>query len=193
MALVTMVSVWDAAKAKYDTTGPHTLYVGAVLGKVSRCERIMSDVYADVTYVQYWDATKGTVGEDQICTSEFGYHNAYISHEVDATPETLAAVEAWKAAAVAAQKASEERARQARVQAELDTPRKGKVAVVRRGRKVPKGTTGEVVWYGAGKSFGYGPAPMRCGLKTADGTVVWVDAKHCDVVAQSVTEMTVAA
>jgi biotin carboxyl carrier protein len=191
MALVTMVSTYE--DGTYTVTGPHTLYTGAVLRTFSRCERIMSDVYADVTYAECWDAEKGKLVEWAYANSEFGYHSHHLSVEVDATPETLAAVAAYKVKLEEAAAAAREAAKEAARQAELATPRKGKVVVVARGRKVKKGTTGTVIWYGAGKSFGYGPAPMRAGVKDANGEVHWVDAKHLDVLAQSESESAVAA
>jgi hypothetical protein len=183
MALVTMIS--DYVDGKFSTTGPHTLYVGAVVRTFSRCERIMSDVYADVSYAECWDAEKGKLVEWPYANSEFGYHTNHLSVEVDATPETLAAVAAYKAEKERQAEEARQAAREAARLAELATPRKGKVVVVARGRKVAKGTTGTVIWYGPGKSFGYGPAPMRVGVKDAAGTVHWLDAKNVDVVAQS--------
>lgn len=190
MALVTKIS--DYVDGKYVTTGPHTLYVGAVLRTFSRCERIMSDVYADVSYAECWDAEKGKLVEWAYANSEFGYHTNHVSVEADATPETLAAVAAYKAKLAAEAAAAREAAKEAARKAELATPYKGKVVVVARGRKVAKGTTGVVVWYGAGKSFGYGPAPMRVGVKDAAGEVHWTDAKNVDVVAQSEAELATA-
>lgn len=55
---------------------------------------------------------------------------------------------------------------------------KGAVVVVARGRKVPKGTLGEVFWVGADS---YGNA--RCGLKTREGVTHWTATSNCDVVA----------
>lgn len=187
MALVTMVGTYE--NGTYTVTGPHTLYTGAVVRLHSKCERIMSDVYADVTYAECWDAEKGALVNWAYSNSEFGYHNHHVSVEVDATPETLAAVAAYKAKLEAEAAAAREAAKEAARKAELATPYKGKVVVVARGRKVPKGTTGTVIWYGAGKSFGYGPAPMRAGVKDAAGEVHWVDAKHLDVLAQSEAEL----
>lgn len=188
MALVTMISKYNADYSKYETTGPHTLYVGAVLRTFSRCERIMSDVYANVSYAECWDAEKGAVIEWAYGNSEFGTHSAHLSVEVDATPETLAAVEAWKAAEEAKHLAAKAAADEAARVAELATPRKGKVVVVARGRKVKKGLVGEVIWMGWGRAFkDWLPAPMRAGVQPLDGgEVVWLDAKHLDVVAQDV-------
>lgn len=56
---------------------------------------------------------------------------------------------------------------------------KGSRVTVVRGKKVPIGTTGVVIWSGVGK---YGP---RVGLKDASGEVHWTDAKNVDVVGSS--------
>lgn len=51
-------------------------------------------------------------------------------------------------------------------------PVKGDRITVVGGRKVPLGTSGVCIWVGDG-NFG-----MRCGLKTADGTVHWTALKN---------------
>jgi hypothetical protein len=55
---------------------------------------------------------------------------------------------------------------------------KGATVVVARGRKVPKGTTGTVIWMGE-DNWGKG----RLGLKDAEGTVHWTASANVDVVA----------
>ena len=53
---------------------------------------------------------------------------------------------------------------------------KGVTVRVVRGKKVPIGTTGVVIWFGEGK---YGP---RVGIKpAAGGEAVWTDAKNVEV------------
>jgi len=53
---------------------------------------------------------------------------------------------------------------------------KGVTVRVVRGKKVPIGTTGVVIWFGDGK---YGP---RVGIKpAAGGEAVWTDAKNVEV------------
>jgi len=53
---------------------------------------------------------------------------------------------------------------------------KGMTVTVVRGKKVPVGTTGEVIWTGIGQ---YGP---RLGVKDAAGTVHWTAASNVDPV-----------
>lgn len=195
MALVTMISKYTADYSKLETTGPHTLFTGAVIRTLSRCEKIMSDVYADVSYAECWDAEQGKLVEWTLGNSEFGRHGNVISVEVDATPETLAAVEAWKAAEEIKRLAAVAAAKEAARLADLATPDKGKIVVVARGRKVAKGTVGEVFWVGVGRAFKpWLPAPVRCGIRVTNGQsplheeTVWVEMKHLDVLAQSSEE-----
>lgn len=60
---------------------------------------------------------------------------------------------------------------------------KGKIIRVVRGRKVPLGTTGECIWFGAGKSYSYyDRGEARVGIKDSTGTVHWTAASNCEVV-----------
>jgi hypothetical protein len=174
-----MISKYEAGS--YVVTGPHTLFAGAVVRLFTREEQIMSDVWATVSYAECWDAVNGRLVSEAYSNSEFGYHIHHISVEVDATAETLEAVAAFKAEQVRKEAARKEAAREAERQVELKTPRVGKIVVVARGRKVPKGTTGVVIWYGPGKAYS-GPAPMRVGVKDSTGEVHWTDAKNVDVI-----------
>ena len=75
----------------------------------------------------------------------------------------------------------------------------GKTVVVARGRKVPQGTTGVVIWEGAGfdpyahtRNWRYSyapPAATRVGVKDAAGTVHWTASKNVDVTDAPVTEV----
>jgi hypothetical protein len=58
---------------------------------------------------------------------------------------------------------------------EAATPRKGKVVEVFKGRKVPRGTRGKVIWLGDGD---YG---ARVGIKDASGAVHWTAASNVRV------------
>ncbi len=130
-----------------------------------------SDFYATV-----WNAEKGTTERVTFASTRgWTYRNGATA---DATPEVLAAYEAF---VVATRKLMAQQA----AAAEAAVPRKGRTVVVARGRKVPKGTTGTVVWYGAGKQYGYySGASMRVGVKDAAGRVHFTDAKNVDVIAQ---------
>lgn len=158
--------------------------VGRVVGTVVRVERIMSDVWADVTYAVVWDGEDGFY-ETSVYNSEFGAVGldelGFHILEVDAPDGIKAYYECWKAmkeeeARVAAEKARVAREAE-RAAAAAKEPRKGRKIKVVRGRKVPVGTVGECIWVGHGD---YG---LRVGLKTTDGTVHWTAAKNVEAVA----------
>lgn len=171
---------WEDGHGTCSVFGPlymETTHVGVVLALGEYNGYDDSDFYAVV-----WNADKGaTERVGYASTRGWTYPNGAA---VDATPEVVAEYEAFCAAArkrAAAEKAAEEAA----------TPRKGRTVKVVRGRKVPVGTVGTVIWYGAGKSFGPAPryrggwsttAPMRVGIKDAAGTVHWTAASNVEVV-----------
>jgi hypothetical protein len=157
------------------------LYAGLV---ISAC---MEHNYYDDSdfYALVWDGVKpveyptwSTRGSSQGCPVAVA----------DATPEILEAYAAYQQAERDARYAAtqaERDARYAATQAELDSkPSKGRTVIVARGRKVPQGTTGVVIWFGEGKSYGYSrtAAPMRVGIRLADDSVVWTAAGNVDVV-----------
>lgn len=149
-------------------------YVGATIETFSRDERIMSDVWAYVTYARVWDAETGSPKTIRLQTEGW---EASATAVVDATPEVLAAYEAWKVEQEA-KRAAEEAARQAALAAwEAKQPRRGRIIKVVKGRKVPKGTVGVCIWIGDGY---YG---QRVGLKTDDGEVYWTAASNVEAVA----------
>jgi hypothetical protein len=151
-----MAILW---KAGYDGGAD---YAGAVLGTVGKDVRIMSDVWAWVTYARVWDGA--AVKLVPVSNSEFGAHGTVVA---DATPAVLAAVAAFEAAAaVAAEKARVA----ATVDYEIAVAMKvavGKDVTVVKGRKVKVGSAGRVFWMGDGR---YG---MRVGIELTDGNRVF--------------------
>ena len=169
---------WDAKHDKFwdhTVTPPATVlrptYDGAVLKIHGRTERVMSDVWAWLTYASVWD---GTAVKDVIIACD-DPSSVYGEATVDATAEVLAAVAEWtkaeavKAVATMAALDAEERLYRAKMVA------KGKTLKVVKGRKVPKGTTGVCIWVGDGH---WG---RRVGLKDAAGTVHWTAATNVEV------------
>jgi hypothetical protein len=134
-----------------------------------------SDFYAVV-----WNPAAGQPQEIEYATTRgWTYRNTATP---DATPEVLAAYDAWQAERT--RKAAEQQAA-----AELATPRPGKTVRVVKGRKIPAGTVATVAWYGEGRVYGgsarrQGIAPMRVGL-SVDGTSVYTDASNVEVIAQA--------
>jgi hypothetical protein len=164
---------WPDVKGTFEVS-----FEGAVLATGERNYRDDSDFYATV-----WNETTGTVHNvDYGTTRGWTYAN---SASVDATPEVRE-----KAAAFFAARNLE--ARIAKATAEAATPAKGKLVTVVKGRKVPKGTTGVVIWVGEGRYFGPTPrykssawsakGALRVGVKDAEGTVHWTAASNVEVV-----------
>jgi hypothetical protein len=139
-------------------------HVGLVLGTVTECERIMSDVWSDTTYAVVWDPETAAPRRVFLNCAEFGRE---ATAEVDATAEVVAAYDAWLAARAAEAKAADEARWEAAAEARVRRIEKGHQVVVARGRKVKKGTTGRVFWIGSG-SFG-----LRAGIETDAGETVW--------------------
>lgn len=95
--------------------------------------------------------------------------------EVDATPEVLEAYAAYT-------KAREEERRLEQATRSAKMVRRGVPVVVVRGRKVAKGTAGEVFWVGE-SNWG-----TRVGFKTATQEVVWVSAANVEVAPEFVAK-----
>jgi len=159
---------------KYEPDGEPE-YVGAVVALTADYNvRVMSDIWADEFYAVVWTGN----GTTRVFThSNFECDTRNTKAEVDATPEVMAAYEAWKAAeADRVRKEYEvrcERERLEREEKERLEPKMGRRARVVRGRKVPVGTEGVVFWKGTGE---YGE---RLGLATTDRKV---NGRYADVV-----------
>lgn len=140
--------------------------------------RVMSDVWDDTTCAE--------VLNDQNRIEKIllhcGYHGELATAEVDATPEVLATIanlrdmEQQKAEAQAAAFRLEcaKREQEAAKDAVLYNVRKGSRVRVYKGRKVPVGTVGVVIWEG---DSAYG---RRLGVKDDNGTVHWVAADNVE-------------
>lgn len=146
-------------------------YAGAVLSIDTNCERVMSDVWEYMTYALVWDAAEGR--PTRVFLRGEG-SEVSATAEVDATPEVVAAHEAWLAAREAEKAAAEEARREEAAEARLREVRRGCRAVVARGRKVAKGTEGRVFWLGNG-TYGW-----RAGLETDAGETVWTALNNLD-------------
>ena len=157
-----------------------TTHEGLVVSESwTQVERVMSDIYADVSYVNVWNPDTEKVVRVTIGTHfELGF--TFGSPTLDASSEILD--EIARQAAEAKRLADEARERQRiedsrkRVEAKFHAPERGKVMEVVRGRKVPQGTVGTVFWVRDG----------RVGLATSDAKdergrnkdVAWVNAEY---------------
>lgn len=149
----------------------------------SVCERVMSDIWADVRYCRVFNPETGKA--EVKCLGELFELNPRTGWAtVDASPEVLAEVTRQDAAEAAAREAVEiaraEAAEIARAERERNRPLIGKTMKVVRGRKVPKGTEGIVFWMDSFRE------PTRVGLaldetrnpKGQYANVAWVDAAY---------------
>lgn len=147
-------------------------HVGLVLGIEKKYDvRVMSDVWADITFAKVWDAEAGRPVLVALGNTEFG---SSAEAEIDATPEVVAAHDAWLADEKARKAAEDEARFEAGAETRLRSVTTGCRAVVARGRKVPKGTEGRVFWIGQ-NAFGW-----RAGMKTDAGETVWTALSNLD-------------
>lgn len=162
-----------------------TKYQGAVLDRGSRSVRIMSDVWATETYVTVWDSEKSAprdvscrVVDHNMGGSDSPWDDWYTFGIIDATDEVKARYAQW-------QDEQEEKRILARFESNLKEAKnealevkKGSRVEVYKGRKVPKGTTGECFWLGQGR---YG---WRCGIKDDDGEAHWTALSNVRVIGE---------
>ena len=182
MAIEWTKRVRNAETGREEWVDDGVTHEGLVMGPGStREERVMSDVYANVTRVPVWDPVKGEPSE--VATAyhfECGSRVGKATVDFDRTrPDYLAWIAQRDAAAkkYAAEKAAREaKEKEARDRAEALPLEKGSEVVVTSGRKVPKGTRGVIIWMGSGN---YGP---RVGLKDASGEVHWTAAGNVTTV-----------
>jgi hypothetical protein len=125
-------------------------HVGQVIGFVTKVERIMSDVYADVRYAVCFTGSK--VEYVAISNGEFG---ATDIATVDATDEVKAKAFEYFAAQATERMQRERAHRMDAIARDAKTPMKGKEVEVVKGRKLAHGLTGIVFWTG---DSGYGPS-----------------------------------
>lgn len=161
-----------------------TTHEGLVVSEPwSREERVMSDIYASVTYCHVWNPEKGKA-EVVDLRSDFDLRTVFGVSTVDAPQDILdiynSKMEEDKRRAQEAKRVrSLERLRKMAEDA-FNRPEKGKVMQVVRGRKVAKGTVGEVFWMDNPRN------PSRVGLALSERRdsrgrlldVAWVNAAY---------------
>lgn len=142
----------------YGDTPQRTAYEGRVLALRET---------TDVDYAIVWDDEEG------IKQVGYGSWSAPNHAQIDATEETLVKVRAWlyernyDASLRALRNQNADDARQ---------PWGTRQVRVVRGRKVPIGTEGTIIWFGEGN---YG---LRVGLKDAEGNTHWTAASNVEVI-----------
>lgn len=171
---------WDP-KSDLEETEYEVSYEGAVLDTGEINGRDDSDFYAVV-----YDAATDTVKRVEYATTRGWTYANYA--KIDATDEVIAKAES----AMGRQMAG---SMKLRAKYEADMPEKGRRVKVVKGRKVPVGTEGAVVWLGEDRydqtrryrspyagMFGPDKFGKRVGLKLDDGSVVWTAATNVDVI-----------
>jgi hypothetical protein len=151
-----------------------TQYEGQVLGRYSQSERVMSDVWEDISYALVWDIEKS---EPKHIPVGMSGTKSTTTVTIDAPDDLYEVYEAYEKF-VQAQRALRElnnhaSDRRERAEKSWHTVEKGKVMVVVRGRKVPKSTVGRVFWVDDYRN------PYRVGLALTDE--VGDDGKFKDV------------
>jgi hypothetical protein len=119
-----------------------------------------------------WDVLKGAPNSVYVSDD---YQNTNGSYEVDATPEVQAAYGAYSNHVAEMQRLAD-------VEREFNRVDKGKFVTVARGRKVPKGTRGQVFWIG---NNGFGTS---VGIITATGEKHFTALTNVDTVVASPEE-----
>ena len=154
-------------------------HVGLVMSEAFQVEeRVMSDIYANVSYCWVWDPEEEC--REKVCLGQhFELCNRFGDATVDIDPQILADWEEEKTkrneAQIEARRVYREAEQEAMAEKELKEPKKGDRAVVVKGRKVPKGTTGVIIWDGSSQ---YGP---RVGIKDDAGKVHWTATSNVEV------------
>lgn len=164
-----------------------TTFQGCVLKVFTREIRAMSDIWVDATCALVWDGEKV---REVIVNYNFELDTNNGAAIVDATEETLAAVDAWVLRQEQQAQEAAQQAAQAAQTEEMARPVKGRIVEVYKGRKVPVGTVGLVFWTGIDN---YGNAKVgiattnrkevRPGSRFASFVdVVWTAASNCRAV-----------
>jgi hypothetical protein len=158
-------------------------FVGCVVLIRNRVERIMSDVWDDVTYAVVWDAEATAFREVHVRCSEFSGHWRACVATVDGTPEVFELYEAHLVGDLFRKKLDAyDREVYARL-VEAATIRNGRKVRVVRGRKIPQGTEGIVFYQKEGRwgtQLGIRTSDRREGRNWLDA--VWVSQDNCAVV-----------
>lgn len=168
-----------------------SFHVGMVVATVTRHDvRIMSDVWANVTYAVVYQPTGEENIEDsfryhttpwkefykldqgmftfvRLSCSEFGMNSNVQGYNIDASPEIQEIYQAWLRGKDFASKLHVYDSDEWRIQEGRRRVEPGRFARVVKGRKVPKGTVGKIFWVG---DKGYGPC-VGLALPSDDGVI----------------------
>jgi hypothetical protein len=143
---------------------------GVVVRVFAREQKVMSDVYSMVGYATVYES--GSFVDLRI-GDEFTHADSQGVAAVDASHQVMALWASFEQEKMEElRKTDRENSRKATEEFDKNwvlTPSKGRRVRVVGGRKVPKGTEGEVFWKDGD----------RLGLKDPNGNTHWVDARYC--------------
>lgn len=114
-------------------------HIGVVLYLTTKVERIMSDVYADVTYAVVWDSLGQMPAHVRLFDNEFGGDK---EAQVDATPTVLQQYVAWQDEQELQKQAQDAAARESGAMDRVLAIRVGATIMAIHGRKIKTGTVG---------------------------------------------------
>lgn len=158
----------------YHISSDEVSHQGCVVAyEVDHGVQIMSDVWADLSYVVVYEPTGMPTGADserlydsvakgwtregqiggyfrriQVGNSEFPSYDEHVLYEVDASQEIMDLYAVHKRGRAFAKALNEYDSREYRLRCERESVSNGKWVRVTRGRKVPQGTEGLVFWIG---------------------------------------------
>jgi acetyl-CoA carboxylase carboxyltransferase component len=152
-------------------------FTGCVVKTFWREERVMSDVYANVTYAVVFNAEKSTFEEVQV-RAHFELDSGKRSAVVDASDDIKLMYDLHQAIKESESKLSEMKQRFASHVVAVKAPAEGRTVKVVKGRKVPVGTVGRCEWIGE-SAYGAG---VRVKIQEANGAIHWTAASNCEAI-----------
>jgi len=150
-------------------------FAGCVVEINVREERVMSDVYANVSRAVVYNVTEDKFEEIYV-RAHFELDSGNTTAEVDATQQVKDLYAAHQFVQECEAKLNDAKRYRAQQLAALKAPAHGRTIKVVKGRKVPVGTVGECVRVHDGE---YG---RRVQLRTIDGTMHWTAITNCEAV-----------
>ena len=164
-----------AITTKKDDGSVEVQFAGCVVEINVREERVMSDVYANVSRAIVYNVV-GDKFEEVYVRAHFELDAGHTTATVDATQAVKDLYEAHKFVQECESKLNDAKRFRAQQLAALKAPLPGRTVKVVKGRKVPVGTVGECMRVHDGE---YGRRVM---LRTLDGSTHWTAITNCEAV-----------
>ncbi len=164
-----------AINTKKDDGTIEAAFTGCVVATFIREERVMSDVYANVTYAVVFNAEKNTFENVQV-RAHFELDSGTRSVEIDASADIKAMYDLHQEIQESESKLNQMKRRFASQIVAVKAPVAGRTVKVIKGRKVPVGTIGRCACVIPGD---YG---MRVKIEEANGNIHWTAASNCEAI-----------